>query len=315
MERKLLLKTAFVFSGQGAQYNGMGLEIYENNSRVQEIFEEASDKLHVNMKQLCFQDDPKLHITPYTQPAVLTLSHAIEELIKAEGFTPNVVGGLSLGEYTALVSSQALTFSDAVTLVHKRGTLMEEAVPNGEGKMAAIIGLDASVVEEICKEVSLVNYVGISNYNTPSQLVISGEASGVEKAVSKAEQAGAKRVVELNVSGPFHSEMLKPAAELFNKELEQTTIYLPNYPVYSNVTAQPYPNKEQIIDLLTKQIYSPVKFEQMINQMISDGVDTFIEIGPGKTLRSFIKSIDRTVTVKNVEKESQFKKVIELLNK
>ncbi|GAA0357739.1 ACP S-malonyltransferase [Alkalibacterium iburiense] len=309
------MKTAFVFSGQGAQYDGMGLELYENNTRVREIFEEASDRLHVDMKQVCFQDDPKLHFTPYTQPAILTLSHAIEELIKAEGFVPDVVGGLSLGEYTALVSSQALTFQEAVTLVHKRGTFMEEAVPNGKGKMAAVIGLEASQVEEICADVSKEIYVDIANYNTPSQLVISGEASGVEKASLKAEDAGAKRVVELNVSGPFHSHMLKPAAELFKKELEQASINEPKYPVYSNVTAQVYPNKEAIIDLLTQQIYSPVRFEQMITQMIADGVDTFIEIGPGKTLRSFIKSIDRTVTVKNVEKESQFKKVIELLNK
>lgn len=293
----------------------MGLDFYENNTRVQRIFEEASDRLSVDMKELCFHDNPKLHFTPYTQPAILTVSHAIEELIKAEGLVPDVVGGLSLGEYTALVSSQALTFSEAVTLVHKRGTFMEEAVPGGKGKMAAIIGLEASMIEEICREVSQVDYVSIANYNTPSQLVVSGEAAGVEKVVSKAEEAGAKRAVVLNVSGPFHSELLKPAAELFGKELEHVIIESGNYPVYSNVTAKAYPSKDSVPELLTRQIYSPVKFEQMVTQMISDGVDTFIEIGPGKTLRSFIKSIDRTVTVKNVEKESQFKKVIELLNK
>lgn len=309
----LELKTAYLFSGQGAQYNGMGLEFYEAYPIAKSIFEEASDALGTDIKKICFDDDSRLDFTPYTQPAILTVSHAIEQVLKEEGLKPDVVGGLSLGEYTALVSSKVLSFSEAVSLVHQRGTLMEEAVPSGKGKMAAVMGLEASVLEKICEQVSKEFYVSIANYNTPSQLVISGAAKGVTQAVILATEAGAKRAIELNVSGPFHSEMLQPAADLFGEEIKKVAISPFAIPVYSNVTAQIYPGVEDVPSLLTRQISSPVKFNQMVNRMIADGVENFIEVGPGKTLRSFIKSIDRKVNVKSVENISQFNKVVELL--
>ncbi len=305
------LKTAFIYSGQGAQYNGMAKELYETYASVRDIFEQAGDTLGVDMVDLCFEDNPKLHFTPFTQPAVLTVSYAIDQLMKEAGVYPNAVGGLSLGEYTALVSAGVMTFKEAVALVHKRGQLMEEAVPEGTGKMAAIIGLEKEAVEAICRRLSSTSsVVGIANYNTPNQLVISGHSKAVEEASQLMNEAGAKRVVELKVSGPFHSPLLQSASELLENEIDKLALHSFSYPVYSNVTAAPYSSEEEVKQLLVKQMTSPVKFEQMIVQMIDDGVESFVELGPGKTLRTFIKSIDRKVNVKNVENVSQLNKIL-----
>lgn len=305
------LKTAFIYSGQGAQYNGMAKELFDNFASVRASFEEAGDTLGIDMVDLCFEDNSKLHFTPFTQPAVLTVSYAIDQLMKEAGVYPDAVGGLSLGEYTALVSAGVMTFKEAVALVHKRGQLMEEAVPSGTGKMAAIIGLEKETVEDICRRLSVANsVVGIANYNTPNQLVISGHSGAVEQASRLMDEAGAKRVVELKVSGPFHSPLLQPASLLLEKEIDKLTLESFAYPVYSNVTAAPYSNELEVKQLLVKQMTSPVKFEQMIVQMIEDGVESFIELGPGKTLRTFIKSINRNVNVKNVENVTQLNKIL-----
>lgn len=304
------MKTGFIFSGQGAQYKGMGKEFYDAYSEVKEIFEEASDAIGHNLANICFEDEHAIHFTPYTQPAILTVSHAIERVAEAEGLKADMLAGLSLGEYSALVSGEALSFYDAVKLVHTRGTLMENAVPDGQGKMAAVIGLEGSVLEELCKKVSDKHYVAVANYNTPSQLVISGTAAGVDQVADLAKEAGAKKVVELKVSGPFHSQMLKSAADEFSQHMNKLSFAELKKPVYSNVTAQPYQDASAIPELLTRQMVSSVRFEQMIKQMIEDGAESFIEIGPGKTLKSFIKSINRNVESKNIEKPKQLSKLL-----
>lgn len=305
------MKTGFVFSGQGAQYIGMGKEFYDSYAAVRETFEEASDAIGQDLVKICFEDATAIHFTPYTQPAILTVSHAIEKIVVNEGVHSDMLAGLSLGEYSALVSGGALSFSDAVKLVHTRGTLMENAVPDGQGKMAAVIGLDSTLVEELCEKVSESHYVALANYNTPNQLVVSGSAAGVDKLVELAEKAEAKKVVELKVSGPFHSKMLEPAAEEFAQHLKSIEFSELKKPVYSNVTARKYPDSSAIPELLTKQMVSSVRFEQMIRQMIDDGAESFIEIGPGKTLKSFIKAIDRSRKPKNIEKPQQLIKLLD----
>lgn len=305
------MSIAFVFSGQGAQYNGMGKEFYDAYPEVRAIFDTASKKLDIDLAELCFEENEKLHWTPLTQPAILTLSHAIEQVAIKEGLKADRVAGLSLGEYTALVSSGAFTFEEAVSLVHKRGHFMDEAVPKGEGGMAAVMGLNASEVEKVCQIVSEEAYVQPANYNMPGQLVIAGTKEGVERASKELEAAGAKRIIPLNVSGPFHTKLLEPAALKLKEEIQTYEIKELGLPVYSNTNAQMYAGKEEVLDLLVQQVMSPVRFEQMIEQMIEDGVDTFIEIGPGKTLRSFIKKINRSVTVKNIENPKQLQKAIE----
>ncbi|OJF92501.1 ACP S-malonyltransferase [Alkalibacterium sp. 20] len=309
------MKTAFLFSGQGAQYNAMGQDFYDEFDEVKQIFYKASKQLGVDLAEICFEDDPRLNETAYTQPAILTVSYAIEQVVKKTiGLTPDAVAGLSLGEYTALLSSGSLRFEDAVPLVHQRGSLMEKAVPDGEGAMAAILGLDALALTSICEEVSKESYVAIANYNTPGQLVISGKTDGVEMAMIQASNKGAKKAIKLNVSGPFHTKLLEPAGQAFAESLAEVSFESFEYPVYSNVTANSYPDTEAIKSLLTSQISSPVKFEQMIRQMISDGVSTFIEVGPGKTLRSFVKNIDRNVTVKNVENVKQLETIAKIMH-
>ncbi|HAJ69833.1 MAG TPA: [acyl-carrier-protein] S-malonyltransferase [Alkalibacterium sp.] len=292
----------------------MGKDFYAEFSEVRDIFDTVSRLLETDMAEICFNDDARLNETSYTQPAILTVSYAIQHVLKKSmGISADVVAGLSLGEYTALVSSGALSFEEAIPLVHRRGSLMEKAVPDGKGAMAAILGLEASVLAQLCKEVSEESFVSIANFNAPGQLVISGETSGVNKVMDKTMDKGAKKAVLLKVSGPFHTKMLESASREFAETLDKVNFQPFNKTVYTNVTADAYSNIESIKPLLTKQIASSVKFEQMIRQMISDGVTTFIQVGPGKSLRSFVKRIDKSVTVKNIEKVKQIDTIAKLV--
>ncbi|MCT4542717.1 MAG: ACP S-malonyltransferase [Vallitalea sp.] len=292
-------KTAFLFPGQGAQYLGMGKEIASNYESSKQIFNIANEALGFDIEQICNKDEQMLNKTEYTQPAILTATISILEAVKEHGLKADVVAGLSLGEYSALVANKALDFRDAVTLVRKRGKYMEEAVPNGKGSMAAVLGLKPEEVEKICSDVD--GMVLPANYNCPGQIVIAGEVNALNIACEKLENAGARRVIKLNVSGPFHTPMLSSAAEKLSKELDNIVVNEIEIPYITNVTANYVNDFKDIKTLLTKQVVSPVRWEETINRMINDGVDTFVEIGPGKTLSAFMKKIDKTKTIINIQ--------------
>jgi [acyl-carrier-protein] S-malonyltransferase len=294
------MKTAFLFSGQGAQYPKMGEELYHQEAIVRETFEQASTILGYDMAELCFTENERLNQTEYTQPAILTVSTAFWRLLDAQGIEADAVAGLSLGEYTALVASGALDFQTAVALVQKRGRYMANAAPAGVGKMVAVMNTPAETIEEICKEASQVGIVTPANYNTPQQIVIGGEAPAVDKAVELLQAAGTKRVIPLNVSGPFHTALLEPASQQLAQELAQITFDELQVPVISNTTAQPM-QQDQIKELLTLQVKSPVRFYESIATLKQLGIQQVIEIGPGKVLSGFMKKIDKEIQTARVE--------------
>ena len=305
------MKTAFIFSGQGAQYAGMGKELYDNYSIVKEVFDKADEALGFNISEICFNEDERLNETEYTQPAILTMSVAILKLMQEKGIKPDVVAGLSLGEYSAHVASGSISFLECVNLVRKRGRYMSMAVPTGEGAMCAVLNLDAAKIQEACDEVKAIGRCMIANYNTIGQIAIAGDKLAVEKAAELVIEKGAKRAIMLNVSGPFHTSLLEPAAIKLNEELNKITINDMHIPIITNLTAEVINNKEDIIDILTQQVMNPVKWEQSVRTMLLQDVDTFIEMGPGKTLSSFVKKIakemKRDVTIYNIEDIKSFK--------
>ncbi|MCL4426227.1 MAG: ACP S-malonyltransferase [Firmicutes bacterium] len=307
-----MTRIGFLYPGQGTQYVGMGKELYQNFAQAREVFEEASDALHLDMKKLCF-DGPEelLTQTANTQPAILTMSLAAHAALTGMGLQPQVAGGLSLGEYSALVAAGAMDFSDAVRLVRKRGELMEQAVPRGVGGMAAIIGLDRPDVEEICQRAGGPGAVEPANYNCPGQIVISGEMAALKRAVELAREKGAKRSVVLNVSGPFHSSLMAPAAGKLQEAIERTRVKDAQIPVYTNVDARPVQGREEIIAGLVKQVSSPVLWEDSIRAMLADGIDLFLEVGPGRTLSGFLKRIDKEARAINIDDRDSMERALE----
>ena len=303
------MKTAFLFSGQGAQKLGMAKDLYDEFDIVREIFDQASQVLGYDLRGLIDNDEAKLNETPYTQPAILTTSVAIFRLLSEQGIKPDLVAGLSLGEYSALVASGALGFAEAVALVAKRGQYMTEAAPTGSGKMVAVMNTEAALIEEICEQASERGIVSPANYNTPAQIVIGGQAEAVDYAVELLKEAGVKRLIELKVSGPFHTAILKPASEKLAKELEQVNFNSFKLELISNTTAKVMKDTE-IKELLTRQVMEPVRFYESIETMKELGVQRFIEVGPGKVLSGFIKKIDKEASFTNVEDLASFKALL-----
>ncbi|MFV0467281.1 MAG: ACP S-malonyltransferase [Lachnospiraceae bacterium] len=300
-------KTVFMFPGQGSQYFGMGKEFYEELTICREVFDLASQVSGLDLKTICFEENDMLNVTEYTQVAMLATEVAILKALEEKGYKPDAAAGLSLGEYGALVASGAITMENAFSLIRKRGIYMQEAVPEG-GAMSAILGLANDKIEAACEATE--GIVSVANYNCPGQAVITGESFAVEAAGEKCKEAGAKRVVALKVSGPFHSAMLSGAGQKLKDALDEIDIAESFIPYVSNVTADYVTDAGSVKELLTMQVSSPVRWQQSIEMLLSEGYDTFIEIGPGKTLSGFMKKITKetghTVEVYNIDKMEDF---------
>lgn len=308
-------KIAFLFPGQGSQTVGMGSNVYENSQASKEIIDQANERLNIDLKSLMFNGpEEDLKLTYNAQPALLTVSIAVLRALEASGIKPDYTAGHSLGEYSALVAANVLSFEDAVYAVRKRGEFMEEAVPAGAGAMAAIMGMEASALEEVTKEITAQgNSVQLANLNCPGQIVISGTAKGVELASALAKEKGAKRAIPLNVSGPFHSELMKPAAEKLGSILNECTLNDAAIPVISNVSGNAIFDAGEIKTKLIEQMYSPVRWEESIRTLIEEGVTVFVEVGPGKVLSGLVKKIDKSVkTIAVSDMESVTSAVTEL---
>lgn len=299
-------KLAFIYPGQGAQTAGMGADFYENSQRAGELFDKAEEVLGFELKKICFEEDERLHQTEYTQPAMVTTCLAMTRVLKDQGIRPDVTAGLSLGEYAAIAAAGAFEELDAICLVRKRGILMEHAVPAGEGAMCAVLGMGGQDVERAIREIPNVT---IANYNCPGQIVITGKTEAVKDAAEQLKAAGARRTLFLNVSGPFHSPFLRTAGEELKKEIEKIRIHPLSIPYVANVTAQKVENPDEICPLLSGGVYSPVKWQQSVEYMIAEGVDTFVEIGPGKTLSGFMKKINPQVSMHHISSWEDIEKV------
>lgn len=307
-------KIAFIYPGQGAQKCGMGQDFYENSASAKAVYDMASevlkDNMDIDMKDLCFHENDKLDLTEYTQAALVTTCLAMTKPLVETGIRPDVTAGLSLGEYCAIAAAGGMKDEDAIRLVRKRGLLMQNTVPAGEGAMCAIMGMTGEEIEAVTDGME---GVSVANYNCPGQIVITGETKAVEAAAEKLKEAGAKRAVMLNVSGPFHSPMLKKAGEELAQVLEGVELSPLDVPYVTNVTAQQVTDISQTKELLAEQVSSSVRWQQSMENLIADGVDTFIEIGPGRTLAGFMRKISRDVTVYNVGTWADVEKVAESL--
>ena len=304
-------KIAFIFPGQGSQYVGMGKDFYDSYEEVRELFRLANEVTGLNLEEICFTENEKLNRTEYTQIAMLLVEMSILKVVRKLGVTADMSAGLSLGEYGALAAADVLSDRDLLDLIRKRGIYMQNAYPTGGG-MCAILGLDTELVEKACEETD--GYVRIANYNCPGQLIITGEKAPVTNAAKKCSELGAKKTVELNVSGPFHSSLLKDAADKLAEELKNVSINNPGIPYVCNVDATEVTNTESIAKLLSDQVISPVKWEQSFRFMLDKGIDTFIEMGPGKTLAGFAKRIDRAAKVISIQTVEDLEKLSEVLN-
>lgn len=303
-------KTAFIFPGQGAQYCGMGKDFYESFETARKLYTIAEEATGLDVRKLCFEDDDRLDITEYTQIAMLATEVAILKVMEEQGFRADCAAGLSLGEYGALAAAEVMELPQLFRLIRCRGIYMQEAYPTG-GAMTAVLGLDAETVGRICEETS--GIVSIANDNCPGQIVITGEEQAVDAACAALKEAGAKRTVRLNVSGPFHSAMLQGAGEKLMDVLKDVELTAFDTPYITNVTADYVTSTEGIRDLLCRQVSSSVRWQQSVERMIADGVDTFIEMGPGKTLSGFMRKISRDVKMMNIETMADYEKAMSAL--
>jgi len=307
------MKLGFIFPGQGAQSVGMGKDLYEKYEEVKKVYDEASKIAGIDIAKLTFDsEESELFQTKNTQIAILTMSIAILELLKKNEINAEFTAGLSLGEYSALYCGGAIDFENVIKIVKKRGELMQNLVPNGEWSMAAVLGLEDNVVEEVCKTVTE-GFVVPANYNCPGQVAISGDKVGVASAMEKLKDAGAKRCLELKTAGPFHTEKLKNASDELRKELENIEIKIPEISVVKNIDAKPYSENDDKKDILAKHVINPVRFSDSIKYMIENGVDTFIEIGPGKVLTGFVKKVDKELKCININDVASLETAIEEL--
>lgn len=308
------MKIAFLFPGQGSQYVGMGKDLCEKYDEVNEVYEKAKKITGIDVKEVSFEDkEEKLNQTKYTQLCIVTMSLGILEVLKKNNIQADMTAGLSLGEYVSLNYANSIDTENTLKIIQKRGEYMQDLAPKGEWSMVAVLGLPDNLVEEACSEVKN-GFAVPANYNCPGQVVVSGDKIGITELTQIAKEKGAKRVVELKTSGPFHTKKLEEASKKLKAELEKIEIKVPDCVVIKNLDGKPYNTNENIKEVLEKHIISPVKFSDSIKYMLENGVDTFIEVGPGKTLTSLVRKIDRNVNCINISDVASLESAIELLN-